>query len=114
MFQGFKEQNITRLFKFVITLLLFSLLFIAYFHKSQDLALDLGDQLTLGKIIVSTHHVPRINLFSYTNTQFPYIDMQWLSEVIFYLIFSQFGINGLIILTTVIVLFSFGILYAYA
>lgn len=104
----------SRFFKILITFLLFSLIFIAYFHKSNDLALDLGDQLATGKIILATHQVPKINLFSYTNTQFPYVDMQWFSEVIFYLIFSHFGINGLIILTTIVILLSFGLLYGYA
>lgn len=83
-----------------------------YFHQTDSFDQDLGRHLALGKIILETHQVPKTNLFSYTNSQEPVIDSHWGSQVVFYVLFTAFGTNGLIILSTVCNLLAFGcILY---
>ncbi len=59
---------------------------------------DLGRHLLLGKIIVTTRHVPDINLLTYTFPEFPFINHHWLSEVVFYFVHCVVGLNGLIVL----------------
>jgi len=58
---------------------------------------DLGRHLLLGKIILETGRVPDTNLLTYTCPDFPFINHHWLSEVVFYLLHSAVGLNGLIL-----------------
>ena len=76
------------------------------FTTSSDFNEDLGRHLKLGEIITSTKQVPKTNLFSYTNPDFPFINHHWLSEVIFYLSSQTFGNNSLIILKTILIVSS--------
>ncbi|MBU4212237.1 MAG: tetratricopeptide repeat protein [Verrucomicrobia bacterium] len=59
---------------------------------------DLGRHLLLGKIIVTTGHIPDTNFLTYTCPNFPFINHHWLSEVFFYLVHRAVGLNGLILL----------------
>ena len=76
------------------------------FTTSSDFNEDLGRHIKLGEIITSTKQVPKTNLFSYTNPDFPFINHHWLSEVIFYLSSQTFGNNSLIILKTILIVSS--------
>lgn len=73
---------------------------------SNDFNQDLGRHLKLGEIILTTKQIPKINLFSYTNTNYPFINHHWLSEVIYYLFFSYFGQNSLIFLKSILIITS--------
>jgi len=90
---------------------IFVLLFIEFFHPLTAITQDLGRHIKTGEIIVQTHHVPKINLFSYTYPNFPFINTHWLSEVIFYVIFQLTGFHGLLVFTTLITLVAFGIVF---
>ncbi|PKK88060.1 MAG: hypothetical protein CVV64_20420 [Candidatus Wallbacteria bacterium HGW-Wallbacteria-1] len=59
---------------------------------------DLGRHLLLGKIILQNHSVPTVNLLTFTFPDYPFVNHHWLSEVIFYLVHSVSGLNGLILL----------------
>ena len=72
---------------------------------------DLGRHLLLGKIIVNSGNVPLTNLISYTNTNYPFINTHWLSEVIFYLLYTVSGFNGLIILTAVLSVITLALVF---
>lgn len=87
----------TLLFAFLV---LFTIL--VYLHTDTSITEDLGRHLILGKIILETKSVPKINLFSYTYPDYPFINHHWGSEIIFYLVYSVLSINGLIILKTLI------------
>jgi len=83
-------------------------LFIVYlfsflFTTSNDFSQDLGRHLKLGEIIVRTHSIPKTNLFSYTNSSFPFINHHWLSEVIFFLSQKWMGLSSLIILKACVI-----------
>jgi hypothetical protein len=90
-------------YKIQILLLLF---FVFSFLNRSDLSFDqdLGMHLKLGEIIWQTRSVPKINLVSYTNTNFPFINHHWLFEVLAYLGSITIGIEAMLILKTVIVL----------
>ncbi len=92
-------------------ILIFSLLFIGFFHPVYAITQDLGRHLKTGEIILSTYSVPKINLFSYTYPNFPFINHHWLSEVFYYVLFQKIGFNGLLILNTTLALLSFGLIF---
>lgn len=99
--------------KSVISVFIFSLLFLGYFHPLTSFTQDLGRHLTTGNLILQTHTVPKTNLFSYTYPNFPFINHHWLSEVLFALIFKVFGANGLLILTIFIVFVAFALIFSF-
>lgn len=99
---------------YLIGSLIFLLLFIGYFHPINAITQDLGRHFLLGDIILKTHNVPDTNLFSYTYPNFPFVNLHWLSEVVFYLIFKFIGFNGLLIFSTAIILISFSIVFFYS
>lgn len=82
------------------------LFFVLSFLFRSDLSFDqdLGRHLALGKIIWLTHHVPKINLFSYTYPGFPFINHHWLFEVIAYLSSITIGLEGLLMIKIIILL----------
>ena len=92
--------------KIVYTFLFFALLFSILYTKNADYNEDLGRHLALGKIIIQTHTIPKTNLFSYTNTNFPFTNHHWLSEAVFYSVHSVAGDSGLIFLKILVVGFA--------
>ncbi len=83
---------------------------IYFLHPVTNLVGDLGYYLKMGEIIVTTHSVPTTNYLSYTNPNFPFINANWLSEVVFYVFFKFFGGNGLILLGLILAVVSFSLL----
>ena len=81
--------------KYISIVLLFTAVIIKLYHPPVSWFQDLGRHLKLGEIIINTRSVPAINLFTYTNENFPFINHHWLSEVFFYLIHTTTGDIGL-------------------
>lgn len=92
---------------------IFTFLFAGFFHPVSAITQDLGRHFLIGKIILETKQVPLINLFSYTYPDFPFINLHWLSEVIFYIINQLIGYNGLLIFSTLTMLAAFSFVYFY-
>lgn len=67
---------------------------------------DLGRHIRLGEIILKEKSIPKINLFSYREANFPFQNHHWLSEVVFALIYNNFGNNGLILFKTFIIILA--------
>jgi hypothetical protein len=99
--------------RIICIVLLFLLLFVRTFRPITAINQDLGRHLLLGKIIFQSHTIPKTNLLSYTHSDYPFINSHWLSEVFFFLIYQYAGFDGLLILTTSIVLLSFGIIFFF-
>ncbi|MGC2247989.1 MAG: hypothetical protein WA609_15385 [Terriglobales bacterium] len=72
---------------------------------------DLWWHLRTGQLIVESHHVPRTDPFSFTRGGSPWISHEWLSEVVFYELWSHAGPGGLIIFSSVILTAGFLLLY---
>ena len=85
-------------------LLLLFFAFSFFFRSDVSFDQDLGRHLKLGQIIVQTLQVPKINLFSYTNPGFPFINHHWLFEVIAYLGNITIGVQALLIIKLIILL----------
>src|SRR3990167_2163720 len=62
-----------------IKILLLFFVFSFLFRTDYSFDQDLGRHLKLGEIIIKTGNVPRINLFSYTNPDFPFINTRFQS-----------------------------------
>lgn len=97
-------------------LVFFALAALAAFliHSASAINQDLGRHLKAGEIILKTGEVPRTNLFSYTNPDFPFINHHWLSEVIYYLLSLVIGIKGLIIFNALLILAAFALVWRLA
>jgi len=100
-----------KILKYFATISVFLLLISGFFHKITAITQDLGRHFLLGEIILKTFNVPKTNLFSYTYPDFPFINLHWLSEVLFYLVFKASGFSGLLIFSTLMVVAAFAIIY---
>src|SRR3989338_8264193 len=101
--------------KIIITLI-FVLAGILFIHNLTSINTDIGRHIKLGEVIWQTKEVPKINLFSYTAPDFPFINHHWLSEVIFYGVYSLGSnwVNGLkliIVFKAIILLGTYFILF---
>ncbi|HEX3252541.1 MAG TPA: hypothetical protein VHS05_24090 [Pyrinomonadaceae bacterium] len=84
----------------------------AFFFAARPLTdADFWWHLKTGEYIVKTHSVPTTDFFSFTNYGKPWVAHEWLSEVIFYLIYSRFGFNVLIVVFAILTALAFWILY---
>ena len=94
--------------------LIFGLLAVFLIHSFDSIGQDIGRHLRLGEIIWQIKEVPKTNLFSYTEPDFPFINHHWLSEVIFFGVYSIAGFTGLILLKIFVVLAVFLLLFFIA
>lgn len=96
----------------IISLIVFFALAGAIFvHSLGSINQDIGRHLKTGEIIWQTGHVPKVNLFSYTEPNTPFINHHWLSEVVFYLLNLYIGLKGLIIFKAGLLLVTFLLLW---
>lgn len=103
-----------RVIKVVLSASVISLLIVNYLKPIAAYSQDLGRHLLTGQIILKTFSVPEQNIFSYTFPSFPFINHHFLSEVIFYGVYSLFGNNGLQILTLLLITAAFGMVFFYS
>lgn len=90
----------------ILLILLFGLVFVFSIHPLYSVNQDIGRHLTLGKMIWQTKEVPKVNLFSYTNTDFPFINHHWLGEVFLYFL-SFLGFKGMIVFKAFLITLAF-------
>lgn len=107
-------QKIKKILSFITLPLVFFELVIIFYFAVPQLTQDLGELMLLGKVIFTIGFVPKINLLSYVFSNYSYLNSQWLSEIILYLIHNFFGIQGLITLGTILGVFSSLIIYLTA
>jgi hypothetical protein len=104
-------------FGFELIIAPFSLILLVlgeYIYPTKELYSDLGEHLLRGQILFQTGQIPTKNIFSYTYPDFHFVNLEWLSEAVLYLVNLFSGINGLIIFTVIITLFSLTLLYYFA
>ncbi|HKR61959.1 MAG TPA: hypothetical protein VJS64_19890 [Pyrinomonadaceae bacterium] len=70
---------------------------------------DFWWHLKTGEFIVKTNSIPRTDFFSFTNYGKPWVAHEWLSEVVFYTIYSRLGFNALILIFAVVTALAFWI-----
>jgi hypothetical protein len=70
---------------------------------------DFWWHLKTGEYIVNSRIIPRTDFFSFTNYGKAWVAHEWLSEVVFYLIYSSFGFNTLIFIFAILTALAFWI-----
>ncbi len=72
---------------------------------------DLGRHLTLGKYMVTTLNIPVRDLFSFTRPNQPRPPYEWLAQVIFYIVYRILNLDGVVLLTALILAMAFLVVY---
>lgn len=72
---------------------------------------DFWWHLKTGEYIVKNHSIPRIDFYSFTVPGKHWVAHEWLSEVIFYLVYTRAGFNTLIFIFTVLTVLAFWIVF---
>jgi tetratricopeptide (TPR) repeat protein len=60
-----------------------------------------------GEYIVKNFNVPQVDVFSYTLENQPWVDHEWLSQILFYVVFAKFSWLGINILKALIIALCF-------
>lgn len=100
--------------KIALIIFTFLYLFLLLFQIDQSMLEDLGRHLKMGEAILQCLCVPQTNLFSYTNTDFPVVNHEWLTQVVLFFFYKTFGLQSLLILKMVLLTTAFGIVYFLA
>lgn len=90
-------------------LLLFSSFFISF--SKNIYCFDMWWHLATGELILKNHIIPKTDPFSYTKFGEPWIDHEWLAQVIFYSIYKKSGMLGLTIFKCLILTLALYLVY---
>jgi len=85
----------------LVLILLFALLVISQINTIVDS--DIWCHFKTGEYIVKNLNVPQVDIFSYTLENRAWIDHEWLSQVLFYVIFAKFSWLGINILKAIVI-----------
>src|SRR5262245_22354941 len=72
---------------------------------------DIWIHLKTGENILKTWHVPQKDPYSFTASDHDYVAHEWLSGVLFYLVYAASGVNGLIFFKSGIIFATCAALY---
>lgn len=67
--------------------------------------------LRTGQYIVEHHSLPQHDIYDYTTLDMPWVNHEWLSQVIFYLVYDSVGIKGFILFKSLVIIAAFAILF---
>src|SRR5262249_5354956 len=84
----------------------------AFFFTSRPLCDgDFWLHLKTGDLIFRNHSIPRTDPFSFSSFGKPWVAHEWLSDLIFYVLYSHFGFNLLIFVFAVLTAIAFLIVF---
>jgi hypothetical protein len=72
---------------------------------------DFWWHLKTGEYILNTYSIPKTDFFSFTNYGRAWVAHEWLSEAIFYALYSKFGFNVLIVVFAALAALAFWIAF---
>lgn len=72
---------------------------------------DLGRHLTIGNFILDNLTIPTRDIFSHTMTGVPLVPHEWLAEVLYALANRAMGLNGVVILSALLIVGTFTLVY---
>ncbi len=85
-----------------------AVLVVAFGYRQID-SPDVGFQLSLGRWIVAARAIPRVDPLTYTLQHRPYVDLQWLYQIVLWASYSAGGTFGVATLNTLGTLLALGI-----
>ena len=74
---------------------------------------DIWWHLKTGEWILRHRTIPRIDLYSYTVSDHPWIDLSWGFQLLLYIFYNFFGINGIILFKVSVVTLTFMLLFRF-
>ena len=77
---------------------------VAYVAQVEIKDLDLWLHLAVGRFITLNHYIPQVDILSFTMAGKPWINHEWLFQVIVYNIFNAWGVPGLLKMQVVVVI----------
>ncbi len=75
---------------------------------------DLGRHIMNGKVFFTQGIIPDVNLYSYTQPDFPFVNHHWASGALFYLAYEAVGFTGLAVLAIAGNLATFFLMFEFA
>lgn len=106
------QYLLPRLNEMLFAALLFGLMRIAPRLLNQDG--DTGRHLAVGRTILATHQIPRVDIFSHTMSGQPLSPHEWLAQVVFALAERAFGLSGVTLVTVLILAAALTLVYGEA
>lgn len=101
------NQKVKKFYLIASTLMLEVFFVSRFFRPITAINEDLGRHLLFGKIIFTQHFIPTVNLLSYTNPTFPFINASWLFELVYFLLSKIGGFNLLLFVSTIAIAAAF-------
>ncbi len=98
---------------YIISCLLVIILFLVLMlHLNKEVRdLDIWLHLKTGEQIILNREIPLTDNFSFTKNGEPWINHEWLFQVLAYVFFSNFGFDGLIIMQNIVFIAIFFVLF---
>jgi len=75
---------------------------------------DLPRHILTGNLILQTHRVSTSDIFSFRTTGYPSFPHEWLSQVVFATTYDWLGLDGIVLLTALVIMLTWGIVYYQA
>lgn len=72
---------------------------------------DLPRHILTGSLILQSHEVATTDIFSFRTAGFPSIPHEWLAQVIFAGVYDWLGLNGVVVLTALLIMSTWIIVY---
>jgi len=116
-----KNQDIVQKLLGIFIPRLGEILFIAIFAaviglgpQMMNIDGDLGRHITLGGYIIDNRDIPTEDIFSFTKAGDPLTPHEWLSDLLFAMINTIAGLNGVVWLSALIIASSLWLVYKYS
>jgi hypothetical protein len=105
------QKFLPRLQDIFFAALFFSILLLG--SRMINLDGDLPRHLLFGKIILAERAIPATEPLIYPYENRPYVSHEWLSQVIYQMVYSVAGLPGLVVLAATLLASTFFIVYSY-
>lgn len=83
-------------------------------HQMLSIDSDLGRHLTIGNYILEHHKVPTVDIFSHTKNDVSRPPYEWLTQVLFAAANRILGLDGVVLLTALVIAIAFTLVYIEA
>ena len=75
---------------------------------------DLPRHILSGNLILETRHVDTTDVFSYRTKGYPSFPHEWLSQVLFASVYNWLDLDGVVLLTALVIVSTWGVVYRHA
>src|SRR5919201_2012023 len=72
---------------------------------------DLPRHILTGNLILQTRQVHTTDIFSFRSVGHPSFPHEWLSQILFGAVYNWLGLDGLVLLTALVIMLTWGIVY---